>query len=309
MWSMQLFMDFFLNELEKNNIRRIVFSTSEARSYFICEAKKRDFFCYEFGDSRSVAYIAAGMSEEADETVVIVSNGDGESRSFAPGLTEAFYKELSIIEVTLSNRVLLNWKKEFKDTVWESYSISTCNSIKEVMEIIENIINGKKPCHIDFNLQNDCLYYEKELICMKPEIKIEVPQLMNYLSAHLNNDCILYIEHSIQSAKYSFNCEVRKNNIVSGEYGILSIVLGASLAGKKYRYIGVATEAECVHELNVFGNKCMNNKIVYFVICEKYKKTIIDFAYTMNFKCIEFNNTNMIDEHSENPLLITFDNK
>lgn len=91
--------------LKDNGIKKIVASPGTTNIAFVASVQQDDFFeVFSAPDERSASYIACGMSEEAQEPVVLSCTGATASRNYMPGLTEAFYRKLPIIAVTSSRQ-------------------------------------------------------------------------------------------------------------------------------------------------------------------------------------------------------------
>lgn len=89
--------------LKKHNIKKIVASPGNTNISFIGSIQDDPFFqIYSCVDERSAAYIACGLSEESNESVVLSCTGATAARNYPSGLTEAFYRKLPIVAITSS---------------------------------------------------------------------------------------------------------------------------------------------------------------------------------------------------------------
>lgn len=87
--------------LKQHGIRKIIASPGTTNITFVASVMNDPFFeIYSSVDERSAAYMAVGMAEESGETIVLSCTGATASRNYVPGLTEAFYRKLSILAVT-----------------------------------------------------------------------------------------------------------------------------------------------------------------------------------------------------------------
>ncbi len=91
--------------LKDYGIKRVIISPGTTNILFAASIQHDNWFdVYSAPDERSAAYIACGMAEESGEPVVISCTGATASRNYMSGLTEAYYRRLPILVVTLLNR-------------------------------------------------------------------------------------------------------------------------------------------------------------------------------------------------------------
>lgn len=284
MKTMEYYIVSFLTELKKRNISRVVYTNSVKNSLFITEAIAHNMKLYAFEDARSVGYIGTGMSAEALEPVVICTRGDNEYRSFMPALTEAYYRNLPIIAVTLTDVLQLDNYKSPKDTVINKVFINCKNTKQEFFEKIKNILNKAKPVYVDFSMLDD-FEYDAQVFKKKQanKIKSSNPKLFSILRKNLYGEYSLYIDNSIEFPKD----EYPEANIIgdgaNGLEGRISYVLGASLEKKRKKYIGIITEKSAIHDINAFGNREINERLVYIIFVKHMKQLFNDYANDLSF--------------------------
>lgn len=293
--------------LAQNGIKRMVYTSSVRNSFFVENAYK-SMDCYEYEDARSVAYIGTGMAAESNESVVICTNGDIEYRSFCSGLTEAFYRNLQIVAITISDHVNLDYSIEIKDTVKYHQRISGRMTEQEMMNCIYKVIKGKKPCHLDIDLlENQECVETKNKIATRNVISHPLINI-NWLADVIPENCTLFIGNCFDFQQKQFKC-VSSASIAGGYEGVLARVLGASLCGGKERYIGLVTEKEFIHDINSLGNRCINNKVVYIVYTRQKKDTVINYASALSFICLSIKEGDKLPEFPDAPVLLTVDRK
>lgn len=87
--------------LKKHGIKKVVASPGTTNSRFVASIQSDAWFeIYSSVDERSAAYMACGMAAESGEAVVLSCTGATASRNYAPGLTEAYYRQLPVLAVT-----------------------------------------------------------------------------------------------------------------------------------------------------------------------------------------------------------------
>ena len=92
-----------LSLLKFHGIRKIVASPGTTNMCVNASVQNDPYFeVYSSVDERSAAYIACGLAAESGEPVVLSCTGATASRNYIPGLTEAFYRQLPVLAVTVS---------------------------------------------------------------------------------------------------------------------------------------------------------------------------------------------------------------
>lgn len=89
--------------LKKHNIRHIVISPGGSNIPIVQGVQNDPFFtCYSVVDERSAMYFAIGLYLELGEPVATSCTSAQATRNYLPGLTEAFYKHVPILAITMS---------------------------------------------------------------------------------------------------------------------------------------------------------------------------------------------------------------
>lgn len=87
--------------LKQYGIKKIIASPGTTNLTFVASVQQDPFFeIFSAPEERSGAYMAVGMAEESNESVVITCTGATASRNYLPALTEAYYRKLPVIAVT-----------------------------------------------------------------------------------------------------------------------------------------------------------------------------------------------------------------
>lgn len=88
--------------LKENNISDLVISPGGTNIPVIKAVQDDEFFnCYSVVDERSAAYVAIGMYLQNKKPVAIICTSAQATRNYVPGLTEAFYKRVPILAITM----------------------------------------------------------------------------------------------------------------------------------------------------------------------------------------------------------------
>ena len=241
-----------------NQIKHIVYTSDlDLRSYF--PDYKGEIISAL--DSRSAVYNATGIAAQNKEVVAVFLKSSNASRSAFSGMTEAYYRNLPIILVTVGRE--LDYSVELNDVVNSHHVVS---SLKEIEGISDLIL----PAHIELDIQAN-----------KDDIKTS--PIFECLKGATSVDDYLYTSQNLSFNADGFNCKVVNGGTKNCLDGALSNVLGASLAKKRRRYIGVVTEDEFLHDMNALGNINVNDSLVYFVLCDHNNDMIYNYAKSLGF--------------------------
>ena len=89
--------------LKKHNIRYIVLSPGGSNIPIVQGVQQDPFFkCYSVVDERSAMYFAIGLFLQTGEPVATSCTSAQATRNYLPGLTEAYYKHVPILAITMS---------------------------------------------------------------------------------------------------------------------------------------------------------------------------------------------------------------
>ena len=89
--------------LKAHNIRHIVLSPGGSNIPIVQGVQDDPFFkCYSVVDERSAIYVAIGIYLQTGEIVAASCTSAQATRNYVPGLTEAFYKHVPILAITMS---------------------------------------------------------------------------------------------------------------------------------------------------------------------------------------------------------------
>ena len=241
-----------------NQIKHIVYTSDlDLHSYF----PGYDGEAISALDSRSAVYIGTGIAAQNKEIVVVLLKSSNASRSAFSGMTEAYYRNLPIILVTVGRE--LDYSVELNDVVNSHHVVS---SLKEIEGISDLIL----PAHIELDIQAN-----------KDDIKTS--PIFECLKGVISANDYLYTSQNFSFSAIDFNCKVVNGGTKNCLEGALSNVLGASLAKKRRRYIGVVTEDEFLHDMNALGNINVNESLVYYVLCDHNNEMIGNYAKSLGF--------------------------
>lgn len=89
--------------LKKHHIRHVVLSPGGSNIPIVQGVQQDPFFkCYSVVDERSAMYFAIGLYLQTGEPIATSCTSAQATRNYLPGLTEAFYKKVPILAITMS---------------------------------------------------------------------------------------------------------------------------------------------------------------------------------------------------------------
>lgn len=248
-----------------NDIMTLVYTTDLENASFIIESKKKIKDCISVVDARSAVYVATGICAQNHCKAAVCVDAGNASRSAFSGMTEAFYRKLPVALITVGKK--LDYTKELNDVVAGHY---TAKNYADVMALMDKEL----PIHV-------------ELIAEESrQKKIECDKLQQDLSSVLDESTYLYISQGIHKADCSYSGKVVYGGMPDCYEGALANVLGASLAKKHKKYVGLISEDEFVHDLNTLGNININDLVSFVVVGNKKRKMIEDCAAALQFEVI-----------------------
>jgi len=216
-------------------------------------------------DPRSAVYVANGIAAQTKETVMVFVKSDNSSRSAFSGMTEAFYRNLPVILVTVGSG--LNYELELKDVVNSHIVLESL----DYFEPSENLY----PMHIELNVERE------------PNNGY-LTSVWDVLKEAVNIDDYVYASKNAGSFPKDFPCKAVIGGMEGCREGSLANVLGASLAKRHRRYIGIVDEEEFLHDMNTLGNTCVSDSLVYVILTDNHADLIKDYAGALGFEVFEY---------------------
>lgn len=256
-----------IQKLKLENIKHIVICKELFSKGILSQFEQEDFDIEEFLDSRSAGYAATGICAETKEPVVLISENNNDSRNCYSSLTEAYYKKLPIIFLTINTGHSLNYMNELRDTTIATAFVDKNKAFD--VSIIDLCIEKSMPVHI---VIEDNFSFSTNKFDISDDIAI-LSDTANYL----------YLSNSFTVSSIFI---IRKN-VAGGCDGIVSNILGASLSGNFKKYIGISTDEELLHDLNALGNRFMNDTISFLVYSLNSKDIIANYASDLGFVIYE----------------------
>ena len=161
--------------LKENGIKDLVISPGGTNIPIIKAVQDDNFFnCYSVVDERSAAYVAIGIYLQKKHPVALICTSAQATRNYIPGLTEAFYKRVPLLAVTMEKHPRFKYQEYMqapdqtslpKDSVKKSFElpfVSAINDYYHSLRLVNEAIleldrNGRGPVQLcipwlDFSL-------------------------------------------------------------------------------------------------------------------------------------------------------------
>lgn len=140
-YSNSINIDLVVELLKVNNITELVISPGGTNIPIIRAVQNDNFFnCYSVVDERSAAYIAIGIYLQKRSPVALICTSAQATRNYVPGLTEAFYKHVPVLAITMEKHPRFKYQEYMqapdqtslpKDSVKKSYELPFISDIND----------------------------------------------------------------------------------------------------------------------------------------------------------------------------------
>lgn len=245
------------------NIKHIIFEKNLKTTLLIQDARSSEMECIPVLDARSAVYYATGIAAQSKERVAVFISA-ANSRSGFSGMTEAFYRKLPVVLITLGK--IFDYSRELSDVVTRHYVFAP-------NEKMGNVLIDDGPIHIELPEP------EKNDACRE-----KCSYFLEKLASIVEKNQYLYISQKIECKSLNVPCKTVYGGVANCDDGAVSNVLGASLAKIRTRYIGVLSEEEFLHDMNALGNINANDLLLYFIISKKNNDMICDYSKSLGFE-------------------------
>ena len=132
--------------LKNHNIRYIVTSPGGTNIALVSALQNDSFFkCFSIVDERSAVYFAIGLHLQTGESIAMSCTSAQATRNYIPGLTEAYYKQVPILAITMSKLPRFTYQSYMQapnqisrpvDCVKKSYTLPIVQDTSDYLEAI-----------------------------------------------------------------------------------------------------------------------------------------------------------------------------
>lgn len=158
--------------LKEHNIKYIVVSPGGTNIALVSRIQDDSYFkCFSIVDERSAIYFAIGLYLETGEAIAVSCTSAQATRNYIPGLTEAYYKHVPILAITMSKLYRFIGQDYMQapnqtslpvDSVKSSYSLPIIQNTSDYLEscrqineaILELYHNGNGPVQLNIPWQD-----------------------------------------------------------------------------------------------------------------------------------------------------------
>jgi len=230
--------------LKQHGIHHIVINPGGTNVSFVKAVQGDSFFkCYSVVDERSAIYFAIGLYLQTGEIIATSCTSAQATRNYIPGLTEAFYKRVPILAITMEKHSRFIGQEYMQaphqtslpdDCVKASYELPFISDINDeyhsirlvneaILTVIDNMYGPVQLCipWLDFDIGN-----------IRPSIR-KIECYNTYNGDFIGNKKILIVigEHrpfqereirAIEQFANSYNCAIYVNHLSNyhGEYAV-----------------------------------------------------------------------------------------
>lgn len=141
--------DIVVKLLKQNHIRKIVISPGGTNIPFVRAVQDdSDFECFSVVDERSAIYYAIGLYLQSGEPIACSCTSAQATRNYIPGLTEAYYKRVPILAITMEKHPRFLYQEYMqapdqtslpKDCVKKSFELPFLSDINGKLESIRKV--------------------------------------------------------------------------------------------------------------------------------------------------------------------------
>ena len=193
-----------LSLLKKHNIRHIVLSPGGSNIPIVQGVQQDPFFkCYSVVDERSAMYFAIGLHMQTGEIIATSCTSAQATRNYLPGLTEAYYKHVPILAITMSKHPKFLGQDYMQcpiqtslpiDSVKKSYSLPCINTEHDRVQcirtaneaILEITHHGNGPVQLNIEELDSETWVFDESITQLPDVR--AIKRYNYWDSLKTND-------------------------------------------------------------------------------------------------------------------------
>lgn len=240
--------------LKEHNIRDFVISPGGTNMKFIKSIQDDEYFtCYSIVDERSAVYFAIGLYLQTGRIIAMSCTSAQATRNYIPGLTEAFYKHVPILAITMCKHPRFTYQEYMQAPKQDSLPE---DSIKK--SFVVPFVSDENDLLYSIRVMNDAVL-ELSHNGLGP-IQLCIPSLDNKLSSSVDKfKTIKRITlSSIKNEKLDLNG--KKIMIVIGEHRRFDVELNTLLSNFAKAY-GVAVY--CNHLSNYFGDNKVSANLAF----------------------------------------------
>lgn len=234
----------------------------------------------EIIDERSAGYVATGMCAEIDAPVVVWCADNDAYRNLTSALTEAYYRKLPILVVALECGSMINQTINPYDTIRYYVNNTRYNRIGTQQEIDATLAylyeDVKGPVYLSIGE-----YREAVVEKMCEPVRVDVSSIVRMIPA----DACVHIGSDVASDCKNIADVICRHDHCTKD-GNLSMLIGSAVVAEKQLHVGIFTHEEVAYDLNMLGNRHVDNNLIVVCICNgNQSDAIYDVANRFAWEC------------------------
>lgn len=275
-------LEYILTELLKQGLKRIVTHTESISKHICDNVNVEGFSVTKICDERSMGYVAVGMYEESEQSIAIIVD-ESKLRNLSPAITEAYYRKIPLIIISLEDRHLNNIQYP-RDMFKVVYNVAA-EGIQKHLNIVQEVIvmsnqNGGVPVLLgvkDYNQNISLPLHERKL----EVANYMLPKTCNYLDKvtqildcfDASNVCFFVDSKLICDVLLQYKIEgcIEYNKGLLSQEGLLSIMVGASIVAPNKRFVYIGMVSSAMYDINSLGNRHISENICVCLLSDKKK--------------------------------------
>lgn len=245
--------------------------------------------CIEVIDERSAGYIATGMCEETQSPIVIWCADNDSYRNMMSALTEAYYKKLPVLVISIPCDSPINQSINPTDTI--RYYVNSFtgdnagieNDIEKAIDYLNAEIKG--PVYLALFKSASNYYSRTENIDNgKDSVTFDSTEITNLIPT---TACV-HLGHHITTESRHIQELIQRSNHQT-EDGNVSMLIGSSFVSPAQLNVGIFEANEVAYDLNMLGNRHIGKNLIIIVISQVPDNSLYDFAQKMEWDCKRVN--------------------
>ena len=234
----------------------------------------------EIIDERSAGYVATGMCAEINAPVVVWCADNDAYRNLTSALTEAYYRKLPILIVALECGSMIDQTINPYDTIRYYVNNTRYNRIGTQQEIDATLAylyeDIKGPVYLSIGEYREAVV-EKMCEFARVDVSSIVRMIPADACAHLGSDVA-------GDCKNIADVICRHDHCTKD--GNLSMLIGSAVVAEKQLHVGIFTHEEVAYDLNMLGNRHVDNNLIVVCICNgNQSDAIYDVANRFAWEC------------------------
>lgn len=200
--------------LKAHNIRHIVLSPGGSNIPIVQGVQDDPFFkCYSVVDERSAMYVAIGLYLQTGEIIATSCTSAQATRNYLPGLTEAFYRHVPILAITMSKHPKYVGQEYMQCPVQTSLPIDAVKKSYSLPKI--NTDDDRELC---IRMVNEAILETTHHTCGPVQLNIEALDSETWCLGDFELPIVRVIKRYQDEYNFNFSLNGKKIMVLIGEH-------------------------------------------------------------------------------------------